>query len=150
MKHANRQDPRALLFSSVVDLMGVVVSKIAPSVHAAYQEVAGSLPVSITSVYNKLNKLEPCVTSAFVRHTACRLAPVILEMGRQIPALLPGYRVQIIDGNHLAATERRLHVLLRSKKRRPRGAKKPVPKRTQHVDSPHVSTARLLAKSRGK
>ena len=36
-------------------------------------------------------------------------------MGGQIPALLPGYRVRIIDGNHLAATERRLHVLLQSK-----------------------------------
>jgi hypothetical protein len=33
-------------------------------------------------------------------------------------------------------------------KRHPRGAKKPVPKRTQHVDSPHVSTAQLLSKFR--
>ena len=81
VEHAGKQYTRELLFSSVVDLMGVVVSKIAPSVHAAYQEVAKTLPVSITSVYNKLNKLEPCVTSALVRHTACRLAPVILEMG---------------------------------------------------------------------
>lgn len=36
-------------------------------------------------------------------------------MGGQLPALLPGYRVRILDGNHLAATERRLHVLLQSK-----------------------------------
>jgi hypothetical protein len=115
VEHADKQYTRELLFSSVVDLMGVVVSKIAPSVHAAYQEVAETLPVSITSVYNKLNKLEPCVTSALVRHTASRLAPVIAEMGGQIPALLPGYRVRILDGNHLAATERRLHVLLQSK-----------------------------------
>jgi len=115
VEHADKQYTRELLFSSVVDLMGVVVSKVAPSVHAAYQEVAETLPVSITSVYNKLNNLEPCVTSALVRHTACRLAPVILAMGGQLPALLPGYRVRIIDGNHLAATERRLHVLLQSK-----------------------------------
>jgi hypothetical protein len=32
-------------------------------------------------------------------------------MGAQLPALLPGYRVKIVDGNHLAATERRLEVL---------------------------------------
>jgi hypothetical protein len=115
VEHADKQYTRELLFSSVVDLMGVVVSKVAPSVHAAYQEVAETLPVSITSVYNKLNKLEPCVTSALVRHTACRLAPVLVEMGGQLPALLPGYRVRILDGNHLAATERRLHVLLQSK-----------------------------------
>ena len=115
VKHADKQYTRELLFSSVIDLMGVVVSKVAPSVHAADQEVAETLPVSITSVYNKLNKLEPCVTSALVCHTACRLAPVVLAMGGQLPALLPGYRVRIIDGNHLAATERRLHVLLQSK-----------------------------------
>ena len=33
------------------------------------------------------------------------------------------------------------HVKLQKFKRHPRGAKKPVPKRTQRVDSPHVSTA---------
>ena len=109
--HADRQYTRALLFSSVVDLMGVVVGKVAPSVHAAYQAVADTLPVSIASVYNKLNGLEPEVTAALVRHTAQRLGPVIGEMGGQMPELLPGYRVRILDGNHLAATERRLKVL---------------------------------------
>ncbi|MEO5730336.1 MAG: hypothetical protein ABI134_01930 [Byssovorax sp.] len=88
IKHANKQYTRELLFSSVVDLTGVGVSKIAPSVHAAYQEVADTLPVSLASVYNKLNKLEPCVTSALVNHTACRLAPVIVEMAGALPGLL--------------------------------------------------------------
>jgi hypothetical protein len=36
--------------------------------------VAETLPVSIKSVYNKLNNLEPSVTSALVRHTADRFA----------------------------------------------------------------------------
>jgi hypothetical protein len=114
-EHAESQYTRELLFSSVVDLMGVVVAKIEPSVHAAYQQVAESLPVSITSVYNKLNGLEPSVTSALVHHTAERLAPVVDQLGGRIPELLAGYRVRIIDGNHLAATERRLNVLHRSK-----------------------------------
>jgi IS4 transposase len=39
-------------------------------------------------------------------------------------------------------------VQLRKLARHPRGAKKPVPKRTRHADKPHVSTARLLAESR--
>lgn len=115
VEHADKQYTRELLFSSVVDLMGVVVSKVVPSVHAAYQAVAETLPVTITSVYNKLNKLEPSVTSALVRHTADRLEPVIVAMEGQVPALLPGYRVRILDGNHLAATERRLQVLHQSK-----------------------------------
>ena len=66
-------------------------------------------------MYNKLNKLGPGVTSALVHPTACRLAPVIVEMDGQIPALLPGYRARILDGNHLAATARRLRVLHQSK-----------------------------------
>jgi len=110
-EHTEKQYTRELLFSSVVDLMGVVVAKVAPSVHAAYQAVADTLPVSITSVYNKLNCMEPEVTGALVRHTAERLGPVIEAMGGKIPELLPGYRVRIVDGNHLAATERRLKVL---------------------------------------
>ncbi|WP_438038995.1 hypothetical protein [Sorangium sp. So ce128] len=80
-EHADKQYTRELLFSSRVDLMGVVVSKVAPSVHAAYQAVAETLPVSLASIYNKLNNLEPAVTSALVRHTAERLAPVIDTMG---------------------------------------------------------------------
>lgn len=109
------QYTRELLFSSVVDLMSVVVAKIEPSVHAAYQEVADTLPVTLTSVYNKLNGAEPSMTAALVRHTAERLGPVVVEMKGQLQALLPGHRVRIIDGNHFAATERRLEVLRRSK-----------------------------------
>jgi IS4 transposase len=112
---ADQQYTRELLFSSVVDLMGVVVAKIEPSVHAAYQEVADSLPVTLTSLYNKINGVEPGVTAALVRYTADRLGPVVTEMSGQAVDLLPGYRVRIIDGNHLAATERRLKVLRRSK-----------------------------------
>jgi hypothetical protein len=110
-EHATHQYTRDLLFSSCVDLMGIVVSKSQPSVHAAFQAVAGTLPVSITALYNKLNGIEPSVTGALVQHTASRLAPVIAATGGQLPALVPGYRVRVIDGNHLACTERRLKVL---------------------------------------
>jgi IS4 transposase len=91
--------------------MGVVVTKSQPSIHAAFQEVKDTLPVSITSLYNKLNRTEPGVVAALVRHTADRLAPVITKMRGQMPSLLGALRVRIIDGNHLAATERRLGVL---------------------------------------
>ena len=110
-KTAVSQYARDLLFSCVVDLLGVVVSKVQPSVHAALQAVVDTLPVSVTAFYDKLNGTEPVVTAALVTHTGARLAPVIAATGGQLPALLPGYRVRIIDGNHLAATERRLEVL---------------------------------------
>jgi hypothetical protein len=41
------------------------------------------------------------------------------------------------------------YVQLRKLKRHLRGVKKPVPKRTRYANETHVSTARLLAESRG-
>ena len=114
-KHSEWQYERKLLFSSVVDVMGMVVCQLQPSIHTAYKAVKDTLPVSLTAFYDKLNGIEPVVSSALVRHTASKLAPVIEAMGGQLPPLLPGYRTRIIDGNHLAATERRLAVLRQSK-----------------------------------
>src|SRR5260370_15338339 len=94
--------------SSVVDLVSWFVCRARPSIRAAYRALADSLPVSLTSVYNKLDGLEPQVSAALVRHTVTRLEPVIRELGGQRPEWLPGYRVKILDGNHLAATEHRL------------------------------------------
>lgn len=109
--HTERQYTRELLFSSVVNLMAMVVTKVQPSIHAAFQAVKNELPVSITALYNKLNRTEPGVVRVLVRHTAERLTTVIAAMKGTMPALLPGFPVRIIDGNHLAATERRLEVL---------------------------------------
>lgn len=111
---AKQQYTRELLFSSCVQLMTLVVCNIQPAIHAAYQEVAATLPVSLASVYNKLNGIEPGVSAALVQHTASVFGDVIPSMGGQMPDLVPGYRVKIVDGNHLAATERRLDVLRQS------------------------------------
>jgi IS4 transposase len=114
-EHSERQYEHKLLFSSVVDVMGLVVCRVQPSVITAFKNVKHTLPVSLQSVYNKLNGIEPAVTAAMVRHVANRLDSVIREMGGQFPPMVPGYRTRIIDGNHLAATERRLAVLRESK-----------------------------------
>ena len=42
------------------------------------------------------------------------------------------------------------NVRLPAFKRHKRGPKKPVPKRTKHTDTPHVSTARLLMRAKGR
>jgi IS4 transposase len=110
-KAADRQYTRSLLFSALADLMGTVVCRIRPSVHAAYQADPGRLGVSIRAVYDKLNRLEPGVTEAVVAHTAAKLGPVIRRLNGRRPRLLPGYQVRVLDGNHLAATDRRLDVL---------------------------------------
>jgi IS4 transposase len=43
-----------------------------------------------------------------VRHTAARLQPVVALLGGTLPEIIPGYRMRVLDGNHLAATEHRL------------------------------------------
>lgn len=108
---ADVQYTRELAFSTVVDLMGSVVTRTRPSFHAAIQASMADIPVSVTSVYNKLNGAEPAVCAALVAHGAARLKPVMESMGGQLPPWLPGYRMRILDGNHLGATERRLDVL---------------------------------------
>jgi hypothetical protein len=45
-----------------------------------------------------------------VRAVAGRCQGLITELGGECPPLLPGYRVRILDGNHLAATQKRLKV----------------------------------------
>lgn len=108
---AQRQYTRTLLFSSVVDLMGSVVTKVQPAINAAYRAKAETLGVSLKAVYDKLDRTEPGVSAALVRHTAGALGPVITAMGGERAAWLPGYRVKIIDGNHLAGTEHRIKEL---------------------------------------
>jgi len=110
-KTADTQYVRQLLFSSTVNLMSLVVCRIEPAVHAAYQRVADDLPVSVQALYEKLARTEPKVCSALVRHAAARLAPVIKEMGGGLPPLLPGHPVRILDGAHLASTERRVKAI---------------------------------------
>ena len=108
---AERQYTRTLLFSSVVDLMGLVVNRIHPAVNAAFHARAETIGVAIKSVYNKLDNLEPVLSAALVGTTAERMETIVTTMVAALPPLLPGYRVRILDGNHLAATEHRIKEL---------------------------------------
>jgi IS4 transposase len=88
--------------------MTAVVLQQQPSVLAAYRKGLGRITVSDQSVYNKLDGMELRVSAALVRDSAGRIAPVIDELQARQPSWLPGYRVRILDGNHLSATQRRL------------------------------------------
>ena len=110
-QQAQRQYQRELLFSTVVNLVSLVVCGISPSVNAAYQAKAKGIGVSIQSVYNKLNGMEPQIVETLLRHVVSRFQGLMQRMGGTLPPLLEGYGVKILDGNHLAATERRLAVL---------------------------------------
>jgi len=110
-QEAQQQYHRELLFSTVVRLMSLVVCGISPSINAAYQSKTKGIGVSVQSVYNKLNGLEPRIIEALVRQGVGKAQALIEQLGSRLPALLPGYRTKILDGNHLAASERRLAVL---------------------------------------
>lgn len=108
---ALEQYERTLLFSSVVELMHGVVLGVEPSVFAAYRKRRHSLPVNDDSIYNKLKGMELGVSAALVSDSAERATLVIDELQARRPAWLPGYRIRVLDGNHLSATEHRLEPL---------------------------------------
>ena len=74
-EHRERQYPRELLFSTVVDLVMLVSLGLRPSLHAAARQTE-ALPVSLAALYGKVNHTEPGILRALVRGSFERLAPV--------------------------------------------------------------------------
>ena len=108
---ANKQYTRKLLFSTLFDMMCKVVCGIHPTIHATYTSSVEEIGVSVTAVYDKLNGIELNTASALVKESARELQPLIEEMGGGLEPLLPGYRIKILDGNCLAATQHRIQEL---------------------------------------
>lgn len=88
-----------------------VVCRVRPSVNRAYDAHVEELPVSLTSVYNKLNGLEIRTSAELVRYSAEEAVALIREIGGEHKSLLPGYRVRMLDGNCLEATGHRIATL---------------------------------------
>lgn len=109
-----RQYERALLCSELISMMRGVATRPHRSVHAGYLATREKLGVSANAVSGKLMSLDPWVTAAIVRETAVDMAAVIQELPKGHRVVLPGYEVSFLDGNPLAATERRLGVLRRT------------------------------------
>jgi hypothetical protein len=105
---AEHQYTRELLFSSLVDLMSLVVCGVQPHVQAAFKDQAERLPVTLKSVYEKLQRVEPEVSAELVRFAAGRCGGLIDELGGGRREWLPGYRVKVVDGNHLGASQHRI------------------------------------------
>jgi IS4 transposase len=108
---AKKQYTRELLFSSVYDLMNQVVFCVKPSIRAAYRGQQEDVGTSLVSVYNKLNGLETHTSAELVRYSAREFVPLIEHMGGQRAPWLEGYRVKIVDGNCLEASEHHIQEL---------------------------------------
>lgn len=110
-QHARRQCSSDLMFSTVAGIMASVVCRIRPSVNAAYRADAEEIGVTVKAVYDKLRGIEPDVSRAMVRETARHMATIVDKTKGNLAPLLPGYRVKIVDGNHLRRTDRRIKEL---------------------------------------
>ena len=110
-KTAKAQYTKDLFFSSVFDIMSQVVSGSRRTVHAAHQASKEEIGVSVASVYNKLNGIEVNTSAELVRYAAGAVTPIIegLKGTRRSP--LPGYRVKLLDGNCIEASEHRIEEL---------------------------------------
>ena len=109
-EHAELGYEKQLLFSTTVDLMSLVACGNAPHVKSAFEQIKDRVPVTLKCVYEKLQKIEPSVSRELVRHVGRRCASLVDELGGACDPLLAGHRTRISDGNHLAATQRRLKV----------------------------------------
>ena len=110
-RHRVRQYSGKILFAAVVQVMLAVVSRKVDSAHAAMQAHGDALGASVTAFYNKINGTEPQVAAALVAHSFARGRQLVEAMGGLRASPLRGWRLRILDGNHLAATERRLSIL---------------------------------------
>jgi IS4 transposase len=112
-EHAVRQYTRDLTFAQCGEIMSDVVFRVSPSVGAWYKAHPGEVSVTRQAVYDKLKHLELSTSAALVRHSDAELRPVLKSMGIRPPGLLPGFRVRVLDGNHLAGTDHRILELRR-------------------------------------
>ena len=108
---AEKQYTRELLFSSVFQLMNLVVCRVQPSIHAAYQDNKETIETSLTAVYDKLSGIDTVTSRALVKETAQQMGESVFAMKGACTPWLSGYRVKVLDGNCIEATEHRLEPL---------------------------------------
>jgi hypothetical protein len=116
------QYTRELTFAQCVGLMSDVVFRITPSVGAWYKAHQDEIPVTRQAVYDKLKHLELPAAAGLVEYAGRELGACLRQMPSPPPPVLRGYRVRVLDGNHLAGTEHRVEAL-----RRYRGSSPPLP-----------------------
>jgi IS4 transposase len=100
-----RQYPRELLFSTVVELMSLVCLGLRPSLHSAARKME-NLPVSLAALYDKIKRTELPLLRALVQGSSKRLQPIVAGLGAT--SCVRGWQLRIVDGNHLPASEKRL------------------------------------------
>ncbi len=84
--------------------------KVHPSVNAAHQKSQTSPAFTVSALYEKLKGVELAVSRALLRETAQDLSAILDTLRGKPGQWLPGYSIRILDGNCLAASQKRLAV----------------------------------------
>jgi IS4 transposase len=114
-EHAEEQYERKIPFSGLTELMVDVTLCLSPSVNAGYQKHRERLVASRSSVFGKLQRVEPQVTQALVRYSYEQTRAICNQMRMWDASDIAGYRTKILDGNHLGGTEHRLKEMRRER-----------------------------------
>lgn len=107
-QHAVLQYTKELTFTQCVGIMSDIVLRVVPTVGAWYKTHPGELSVTRQAVYDKLKHLELPVSAALVQYSGTELRSCLEHLTPLPPEPLPGYRLRVLDGNHLAGTEHRI------------------------------------------
>jgi IS4 transposase len=112
-ENAVLQYTKELTFAQCVHVMSDVVFQVSPKVGTWYKTHPGEIPVTKQSLYDKLRHIELPVSAALVQYSANELQASLKRMKARPRSPLPGYRLRVLDGNHLAGTEHRILELRR-------------------------------------
>lgn len=110
-QQAEQQYTRKIAFSAVVDAMSLIVLDGAASVPRAYERNKAQVNASLTALYDKINHTEPKVVAALVTHVTQRGLSLMQNCPHIHEPIIEGLKVRVVDGNHQAATHRRLKAL---------------------------------------
>jgi hypothetical protein len=109
---AEQQYTRELTLGFMVDLMLDVACGIQPSAGAALKAYREQMNTSRQAFYGKLNRMEPAVSAAIVKHVADLADTIMEQLGGREGEPIPGYRVRIVDGTYMGGrTEHRIKPL---------------------------------------
>lgn len=89
-EHARRQCERQLVFSTIVEMMCLVVCRMTPAINDSYRMFRESMTASVKSVDNRINNIESEVSRAVVRRTEERMLQIVAELRRRLTSPVPG------------------------------------------------------------
>ncbi|WP_246530289.1 MULTISPECIES: transposase [Paraburkholderia] len=96
---------RESLFSMTVETMSIIAARLQHSVDTAAKTLP-ELPASITALHDRISRTRSGWGRTLVRDSAQRLLPLVQPLLHDRQATVSDYRLRILDGSRLPASER--------------------------------------------